>query len=199
VTDWNELYRIGEMPWEKGAAAPPLLSWMARHSALTGDVLVPGCGFGHDVRAIAMASPDARVVGLDVAPLALAQAKKYPQAGNESYICADLFRLPAKLVGAFDWIFEHTCFCVVLPAQRVDYVRAMATALRKSGQILAIFFLDPWDPGEAPPEGGPPFGVPTEELDALFLPEFQLLQEERPKTSYPGREGREILRLLGKR
>ncbi|MGA8481523.1 MAG: methyltransferase domain-containing protein [Chthoniobacterales bacterium] len=199
MTDWNELYRIGEMPWEKGAAAPPLLSWMARHSALTGDVLVPGCGFGHDVRAIAMASPDARVVGLDVAPLALAQAKKYPQAGNESYICADLFRLPAKLVGAFDWIFEHTCFCVVLPAQRVDYVRAMATALRKSGQILAIFFLDPWDPGEAPPEGGPPFGVSTEELNELFLPEFQLLLEERPKISYPGREGREVLRLLRKR
>src|SRR5258708_12481440 len=163
------------MPWEKGAAAPPLLSWMARHSALTGDVLVPGCGLGHDVRAIAMASPDARVVGLDVAQLALAQAKKHPQAGNESYICADLFRLPAKLVGAFDWIFEHTCFCAVLPAQRVDYVRAMATALRKSGQILAIFFLDPWDPGEAPPEVGPHFVVSTQQLTTLFFPCFHLV------------------------
>ena len=200
MTDWNELYKIGEMPWEKGAAAPPLLSWMARHSALTGDVLVPGCGFGHDVRAIAMASPDARVVGLDVAPLAVAQAKKYPKAGNESYLCADLFPLPAKLVGAFDWVFEHTCFCAISPGRRTDYVHAVATALRGSGQVLGIFFLDPWDPGEeAPPEGGPPFGVSIEELNEFFLPKFELVREERPKTSYPGREGREILRLLRKR
>ena len=199
MTDWNEFYKIGEVPWEKGAAAPPLLSWMARHSALTGDVLVPGCGFGHDVRAIAMASPDARVVGLDVAPLAVAQAKKYPRVGNESYLCADLFRLPTALVGAFDWVFEHTCFCAISPGQRADYVHAVATALRGSGQVLGIFFLDPWDPGEAPPEGGPPFGVSTKELDELFLPEFRLLEQERPTTSYPGREGREILRLLRKR
>jgi hypothetical protein len=34
-------------------------------------------GWVHDVRAIAKASPDARVVGLDLAPEALVQAKKY--------------------------------------------------------------------------------------------------------------------------
>jgi SAM-dependent methyltransferase len=199
MTDWNQLYRTGDTPWEKGAPAPPLLSWMAEHGPLTGDVLVPGCGLGHDVRAIARASRDARVVGLDVAPSALIQAKEYPQAGSERYLCGDLFRLAAELVGACDWVFEHTCFCAILPEQRLDYVRAMSTALRQSGQFLGIFYLNPWDPGEAPPEGGPPFGVPIEELNALFLLEFQFLREERPKTSYPGREGREILRLLRKR
>jgi methyl halide transferase len=172
---------------------------MDQHGPLTGDVLVPGCGLGHDVRAIAKASPEARVIGFDVAPLALTQAKKYNPAGSESYICGNLFRLPAEFVGAFDWVFEHTCFCAILPEQRLDYVRAVATALRESGQILGIFFLNPWDPGEAPAEGGPPFGVSTEELDDLFLPQFQLLAEQRPKTSYPGREGREILRLFRRR
>jgi methyl halide transferase len=199
VTDWNQCYRIGETPWEKGAPAPPLLSWIARYGPLAGDVLVPGCGLGHDVRAIAKVSPHTRVVGLDVAPVALAQAKKYPQAGSESYVCADLFRLPTELVGTFDWVFEHTCFCAILPERRPDYVLAVATALRESGQILAIFYLNPWDPGEAPPEGGPPFGVSTEELNAFFLPKFELVKEERPQASYLGREGREILRLLRKR
>jgi hypothetical protein len=108
--------------------------------------------------------------------------------------------LPAELVGAFDWVFEHTCFCAISPGQRADYVHAVATALRRSGHVLGIFFLDPWDPGEeAPPEGGPPFGISTEELDELFLPDFRLLEQERPKTSYAGREGREILWLLRKR
>jgi methyl halide transferase len=199
MTDWDECYRIGDTPWDKGAPSPPLVSWMDQFGPLTGDVLVPGCGLGHDVRAIARASTDARVVGLDVAPLALAQAQKYPPAGSERYISGDLFRLSAEFIGAFDWVFEHTCFCAILPEQRLDYVRAVATALRQSGRLLGVFYLNPWDPGEAPPEGGPPFGVLTEELDSLFLTEFQILQEVRPQTSYPGREGREILRLLRKR
>ena len=42
-----------------------------------GDVLVPGCGSGHDVRAIAAASPIAQVVGLDVAPSALDRARQF--------------------------------------------------------------------------------------------------------------------------
>jgi SAM-dependent methyltransferase len=199
VTDWNELYKSGETPWEKGAAAPPLLSWIERSQPLAGDILVPGCGFGHDVRAIAAASPDARVVGLDIAPEALEQAKRFPRTGNESYFRGDLFGLPPELGNRFDWVFEHTCFCAILPEQRADYVRAIAAALREAGQILGIFYLNPWDPGEAPPGGGPPFGILIEELDALFSPHFQLLQEERPAVSYAGREGREILRLLRKR
>jgi methyl halide transferase len=77
VTDWNERYVLGDTPWDKGAPAPPLLSWIARYGPLIGDVLVPGCGLGHDVRAIAKASREARVVSLDVAPFALIQAKKY--------------------------------------------------------------------------------------------------------------------------
>ena len=188
MTDWNERYKVGDTPWEKGGPAPPLLSWIARRGPPTGEILVPGCGFGHDVRAIAGASPDAQVIGLDLAPEALARAKQYPLSGKESYICGDLFRLPADLVDRFDWVFEHTCFCAILPEERTDYVRAAATALRKSGLILAIFYLNPWDPGEAPPEGGPPFGVSTEELDRLFMAEFQLL---------PGRTTEDIIPRAG--
>jgi methyl halide transferase len=75
VTDWNERSVLGDTPWDKGAPAPPLLSWIARYGPLIR--VVPGCGLGHDVRAIAKTSPDARVLGLDLAPEALVQAKKY--------------------------------------------------------------------------------------------------------------------------
>ena len=34
VTNWNQCYRTGDTPWEKGAPAPPLLSWMAQHGPL---------------------------------------------------------------------------------------------------------------------------------------------------------------------
>jgi methyl halide transferase len=194
--DWESRYRIGNTPWVKGAPAPPLLEWIQTRGALDGSVLVPGCGMGHDVRAIAAASPEAAVIGLDIAETALDQARRFPLAGNEKYWLADLFELPLELTNRFDWVFEHTCFCAIDPARRPDYVRVIKRALTAEGALLALFFLDPWDPGEAPEGGGPPFGSTREELDALFGRDFVLVEELRPQSAYPGREGREIIRLL---
>jgi methyl halide transferase len=196
--DWERRYQAGDTPWEKGGPAPPLLEWLAHRGPLQGKILVPGCGSGHDVRAIAAASQTAQVVGLDIAPSALEQARRLSRAGAETYQLADLFELPAELVGQFDWVFEYTCFCVIDPGQRPEYVRAVMRALRPEGSLLAIFYLNPWDPGEGPEEGGPPFGVSREELDQLFRTHFELVEEHCPSVAYPGREGREVIWLLSK-
>ena len=197
-TDWESCYRAGETPWDKGAPAPPLLEWLAQPGhRLDGEVLVPGCGLGHDVRAIVAAGQATRIVGLDISPAALTQARQQPPASHESYVEADLFNLPPELCGRFDWVFEHTCFCAIEPARRADYVRAVAGALRPGGRLLAIFYLNPWNAGEpAPPGGGPPFPASREELDRLFAGHFDLLEESVPTRAYRGREGRELLRLL---
>ena len=197
-TDWNHCYRVGETPWDKGAPAPPLLEWLDKPGhRFDGEVLVPGCGFGHDVRAIAATGQAAQVWGLDISPAALAQANRWPKAGNETYVEGDLFDLLPEWRGRFDWVFEHTCFCAIDPALRSDYVSAVAQALRSGGRLLAIFYLNPWKEGEpTPPNGGPPFGVNTSELDALFAGHFDLLEEYIPTRAYPGREGREVIRLF---
>jgi methyl halide transferase len=195
--DWNERYQVGDTPWNKGGPAPPLSEWIQRRGALEGDVLVPGCGPGHDVRAIAAASRESLVIGLDIAPNAIKEASKYPTVGRELFQCADIFALPKPLQNRFDWVFEHTLFCAIQPRQRPAYVPAIASALKPGGLLLAIFFLNPWDPDDEVPEGGgPPFGVTKEELDNLFTPCFQLVEEFRPKEAFPGREGREVVRLL---
>lgn len=192
-TDWEDHYRRSETPWEKGAPSPPLVDFLARER-VGGRVLVPGCGFGHDVRALA--AQGAEVVGIDIAPAAVEAARKVPPAGNERYELADLFALPPPMRGSFDWVFEHTCFCAIDPAQRPAYVEAVAGALRPGGQVLAVFYLDP---GQNSPDEGPPFEVSLAELDRLFSPRFRLLREELPIRAYAGREGREWLRLLAKR
>jgi SAM-dependent methyltransferase len=198
--DWDELYQAGETPWEKGAPAPPLLEWLRKRGALEGEVLVPGCGYGHEVRAIAAASPRSTVVGIDISATALKAAQGYPSVGREVFQSADIFALPQSLQSRFDWVFEHTCFCAIQPQRRLDYVKMAVSALKPEGQLLAIFYLNPWDAGDEIPEGGgPPFGVTKEELDNLFSPHFSLVEELKPKTAFPGREGREILRLLRKR
>jgi SAM-dependent methyltransferase len=196
--NWDERYKLGDTPWDKGAAAPPLLEWISTYGALTGEVLVPGCGFGHDVRAISSTASAATVIGMDIAPIAVDRANSFPRPWNESYQVADLFNLPAEMKDRFDWVFEHTCFCAIEPGRRPDYVRAVASALKLHGYLLAIFYLNPWDPGEEPDAGGPPFGVTLSELDQLFGFHFTLIESVKPTSAFPGREGREIIHLLQK-
>ena len=93
TTDWEERYREKDTPWDKGAAAPPLLEWMeANPGVISGSVLVPGCGLGHDVRAIAENSNHdlCRVLGLDISPTAVSMAREIPQVNCELFQQGDL-------------------------------------------------------------------------------------------------------------
>lgn len=185
--DWNRCYVEGRTPWDNGGAHPAVHTVPAR-GALSGRILVPGCGTGHDVRALA--AQGLEVTGLDIAPHALHRARAFPPGGRERYIEGDLFDLPARLAGYFDGVFEHTCFCAIDPSRRTAYVDAVASALKPGGRLLALFFTDPGNAGE-----GPPFGCTPSELDALFGGKFRLLGEHGGPPTFAEREGRELLRL----
>jgi SAM-dependent methyltransferase len=193
--EWQRRYEENDTPWDKGEAAPPLVSFL-KHGQMTGRILVPGCGRGHEVRALAM-QPGAEVVGLDVSATAVAQARELAAPLTAShdirFVEGDFFDLPANLLGSFDWLVEHTCFCAIGPKRRPDYVLAASSALRTGGQIFGIFYLNP------DTDGGPPFAVSKEELSSLFDPYFVLKEEWTPKESFPGREGRELIRVMQKR
>ena len=159
---------------------------------LAGEIFVPGCGSGHDVRALA--TPDNHVVGVDLAPYAIAKAKERPRIAQEDYLLADLFALPAEMDGRFDWIVEDTCFCAINPALRPDYVKTVVRLLKPQGKLLAIFFIDPDHDEE-----GPPYRVSTAELEEFFGDHFALEREWVPGRTHPGREGRELMRVLSLR
>lgn len=195
LENWESRYQADETPWNKGEASPGLVDFLkeSKEKSLAGKVLVPGCGFGHDVRAIA--SPQNEVIGLDIAPSAVSSAQEIPPVAGESYICGDLFDLPADLLktwrGSFDWVWEHTCFCAIDPSRRADYAMAVSELLKPGGHLLAIFYLDPGEP-----DGEPPFGVTLEELDALFGANFEMVREWLPARNFPSRKGGEWMRLL---
>jgi SAM-dependent methyltransferase len=193
--EWQRRYEEDDTPWDKGAPAPPLAKFL-REGRISGRVLVPGCGKGHDVRALG-AQTDVSVVGLDLAPAAIAQAKELAGGAKTgpdvNFIVGDFFHLPKKLMRSFEWLVEHTCFCALAPEQRSDYVRAAASALRTGGRIFGIFYLTP------DVEVGPPFAISRKELSRLFDPRFSLLEEWVPKESFPGRENRELVRIMQKR
>lgn len=193
--NWDERYRAGETPWDKGEAAPPLVSWLRDHPGkMTGTVLIPGCGTGHDVRAIAANERTSRPIGLDLSPTAIAFCQQRPIVGTEQYLTGDLFALPEKLRGTCDWVWEHTCFCAIDPAHRDDYVAAVASALKAGGHLLAVFYLNPYREDHQP-GGGPPHGCSIEELHQRFTRQapFTIVKQSEPTTSYPERQGREAL------
>lgn len=198
--DWENRYVSGETPWEKGAAAPPLVEWLeawnARVPGSLADqhVLVPGCGYGHDVRLLA--AHGALALGLDLSPTAIERARQYGQVGAEMYRESNFLKLDRDLRGRFQWVFEHTLFCALAPGDRAAWVDSVAAALGDRGCLVAIWFLNPeMDSGEA----GPPFGASLEEIEGLLEPRFERLASWTPERAYPGREGREQLEMWRKR
>ena len=194
--EWQRRYSEKDTPWDKGVAAPPLTQYLTSHT-IAGRILVPGCGLGHDVRALAAAQPDSVVIGLDLAPAAVSSASYLLAEANldtsAKFMLGNFFELPPEIIGTFDWLVEHTCFCAIDPSRRSDYVRSAAAALRTGGKIFGIFYLTP------DVEEGPPFGISEGELGAFFDADFDILDQWVPTVSFPGRENRELVVVMQKR
>lgn len=178
--DWNAAYERGDTPWDKGYASPPLIEFLKLQS-VSGRVLVPGCGAGHDVRALA--SEGVEVVGLDIAPRGIDKAETFPVSYDERYELGDFLNLGKQYYHSFDWVVEHTCLCAIDPCEREAYARSVVQALKPNGKYLAIFFREVSDYQV----NGPPHPISREQSDALFGESFELIKSFVPQQTYPSR------------
>ena len=188
--DWDEIYRKGEVFWNKGAPSPPLMQYLERHP-VRGRALVPGCGHGHEVALAVAHGIDA--IGLDIAPTGVAEARAlYPQIA-ERFVVGDVFNPAAELRGAFEVILEHTCLSGLPLAMRADYRRGLDLVLKRGGLLIGVWFINPdLDPGEE----GPPFGISEPDLTALFADGYEIVEDYVPDVAFASREGRERVRVL---
>lgn len=195
--DWEACYRNDETPWDKGYGAPPLVEMIERlgpHVFGNGEVLVPGCGLGHDVRMIS--SLGIPVLGLDLSETAVHRARGVPRTGNECYQTGDFLDPAWGTDRRFSAIWEHTCFCAISPDLRNAYAAAAAGVLGPGDCLTGVFYLTPHDPGEE--HEGPPFETSIEELDRRFAPWFERIHGWVPEKAYPGREGKEWIGVYRK-
>ena len=202
MNPWEDRYQSGDLHWDKGAPAPGLVEFLREHPELPrGSVAVPGCGTGHDARAMAEFGFD--VHGFDIAPSAIQLATTRTQewaakpkqsfAASATKPCTSLNKPLFSLCDflednppfAFDYVFEHTLFCAINPSERDRYVEALLRWLKPGGTYLAINYMI------CDPEG-PPFPSTREELWRRFRPQFHLIDQWVPR-SYHNRTGRELM------
>ncbi|MGB2401803.1 MAG: methyltransferase domain-containing protein [Akkermansiaceae bacterium] len=186
--DWNQDYSVGRTPWDKGAPSPALLEVLDSEELPAGsEVLVPGCGYGHDVSAIAKAG--CMVTGLDISELALAGAKSLNSADGARYELGDFFDLAHAEAKRYDVIWEHTCFCAITPDQRDRYVDAAHRLLKPEGILIGVFFAF----AQPPEDVGPPYKTNIESIERHFKKYFTLEWGRLPQNHFPTREGEEWL------
>jgi ubiquinone/menaquinone biosynthesis C-methylase UbiE len=101
-------------------------------------VLECGCGTGAQTVFLAAASPEARVVSVDVVPASLEEARARVEAAghrNVAFQVGDLFSLPFG-EASFDRVF--VCFVLEHLAEPVKALRCLRRVLRAGGSITVI-------------------------------------------------------------
>ena len=156
-----------------------------------GRALVPGCGAGHDV--FALAADDRQALGLELAPTAAARFETLREglgigADQAAIEVGDFFSYEPEQ--PFDVIWDYTFLCAIEPAERQAWARQMDRLLAPNGELYTLIFpvVDrPLNPGS------PPHPLSPELVRGLLEPLFEAHLLEPVSTSHPGREGKEWL------
>ncbi|MFV0338908.1 MAG: methyltransferase domain-containing protein [Chthoniobacterales bacterium] len=175
---WDSRYKNADSPWDLGHAHPAILQWLKTSSAISGRILVPGCGPGHDVIEIAHQLLNQKiaheVIGVDFSETIIKQAKAANTTHTASYLLLDFLSETTRKkheLENFDLLIEHTCFCAIAPTQRPNYAKTAAQALKPGARFFGIFFLDENE------IGGPPWTTHPQEFHDLFTPHFEILTQ----------------------
>ncbi|HSL48957.1 MAG TPA: methyltransferase domain-containing protein [Candidatus Deferrimicrobiaceae bacterium] len=178
----------------RGAGASGLSAAWGSAGAISGPphmenahVAVPGAGRGHDARLLARRAY--RVTAFDFADAAVTEARRLGAADGVHVAVErrDVFTLDHDHAGAFDGVWEYTCFCAIDPARRMEYARVLHAILRPGGLLLACFY--PLREGT----DGPPFPVSRDDIDRALAGRFRVLRAGPPGRSVERRRELEWL------
>ncbi|HMA37549.1 MAG TPA: methyltransferase domain-containing protein, partial [Chloroflexia bacterium] len=188
---WETLYQQQDTRWDIGEPAPAFVDLLAGPDAPPpGRMIALGSGRGHD--AILFATHGFSVLGIDVAPSAVAFAQGFAWgrglADRATFAQRDIFALPPDYRAAFDYVLEHTCLSALDPRLGEEYAALVTRLLRPGGTYLALFFTH----GRP---GGPPYATSEAEIRRLFAPRLTIQHLAPPARSFPRRVGEELLAI----
>jgi len=173
---WQARYDQGQTSWDRGGASPTLLRWLATGELRPCRILVPGCGRGHEVIALAQAGFD--VTGVDFAPAAITAVQS--RLGSEGLAAeilqSDLFTYRPD--EPFEAIYEQTCLCALSPERWADYEERLAGWLTPGGRLFAAFM-------QTDSVDGPPFACAPDVMRRLFATDRWVWPDELVPQEHP--------------
>ncbi|KAI8536236.1 hypothetical protein RHMOL_Rhmol10G0240600 [Rhododendron molle] len=161
---WEKCWEQELTPWDLGHPTPVIVHLHQTGALPNGRTLVPGCGSGYDV--VAMACPERYVVGVDSSDKAIKKAVELssssPNADCFTFLKEDFFIWhPTEL---FDLIFDYTFFCAIEPGLRSAWASRMQHLLKPDGELITLMFPI------SDHVGGPPYKVSIVEYYSALKP-----------------------------
>jgi len=163
---WEQRFQEGNTPWDRGAPSPQLGAWLDAGALPPCRILVPGCGSGHEV--VALAAAGFAVTALDYAQVAIARTRQLLAAANLTAELVEADALAWQPDRPFDAIYEQTCLCALHPDHWQAYAERLAAWLPPGGRLYALF-MQALRTGAA--EGlveGPPYHCDVNAMRALL-------------------------------
>ena len=156
---WDASYQDGPAPWDIGQPQPAIVR-LASEGVLTGLVLDAGCGTGEN--ALHLASLGFSVLGVDVAPtaLAIARAKADERGISTEFAATDALHLE-RLGRKFQTVLDCGLFHTFDADERPAYVASLASVTEHDGTLYVLCFSD-----DGPDTG--PHPISQDELRAVF-------------------------------
>ncbi len=188
ATYWQNRYLENDTAWDLGKASTPLKSIIDQLPDKNIAILVPGAGFGHEVRYL-YDSGFKHVTVLDIAAAPLLHlAKQLPSDHPFSLVQKDFF----DHSGNYDLILEQTFFCALELRFRESYFKQTHRLLKNNGVLTGLlFYFKQQHPG-------PPFTCSPEEYTQLAVPFLTIDRLEPSKNSEGSRQGKEYIFKLTK-
>ena len=157
--DWENRYQNKQTAWDRGQSSPAVEYWLKTGELMPSEILIPGCGYGHEV--IELCRHGFTVTAVDIASTAIRALKT--KLAKENLTASILQQnildwLPAN---QFNTIYEQTCLCALEPDDWVAYEKQCHYFLKPSGKLFALFM-------QTHQTGGPPFHCDIGEMQRLF-------------------------------
>ena len=179
MNEWENRYQQGQTGWDRGEASPNLHYWIEHNHLKPCRILVPGCGNGHEVLALAKKGFD--VVAIDIATTPIENLRKELKARQLSaeLIHIDFFTWECEK--PFDAIYEQTSLCALQREEWKSYEQCLFNWLKPKGKLFAQFMQTEQD-------SGPPFHCEVGEMIDLFITKRWLWSKQH-KTQVVHSEG----------
>jgi 2-polyprenyl-3-methyl-5-hydroxy-6-metoxy-1,4-benzoquinol methylase len=162
---YGEARSEADISWADLEPNPSLIAWLDERgeaARLSGRALKVGAGLGDDAEELARRG--LAVTAFDVAPTAVAWARRRFPDSVVDYVVADVLAPPPAWRGAFDFVLEAYTLQVLPPDKRPVAARAIAETVAPGGTLLVI--ARGREPAED--EGAMPWPLTPEELRGLF-------------------------------